>query len=545
MNVSVSSPLGNTNETALQREQQLFWELSSRLIDAFLNRMFDLRPAKAARRMRYLLILFLLSLFLVSLRFYPLGLWAQYIQAIFLYLLNPVFASTYVGNPFTNFLVLVYRVFTDPRIFQYFPVFLAPFFIALQCAALYLADVFELEHVSVARAYIWGVALSGSEETIRVSQGDITEAGRESPTFLIGGPGKVIVDLDSVALFEKSDGTPHIIGPTVKEPRSRATLDGFERFRQAIDIRDHYVDLRDQNSKSESVKSRSLDGIPIEATDVRFMFSIYRGGQKSGMEHPYPFSTRAVEDLVYKATSRVTPGQANPSAFEFSWVFNMIGLIRSRLSGFMSEHRLTSYLASIGFPELEKLKQREEMIVEQVQELTQSESEDAFLLLPKSKKGLPEFQPRYRIKNLFSEFAEEFTKRAQGIGVELHWIGVGTWKVPTEIVPETKIVADEHLEAWKLSNENLYRENNEVLDKLEQEAIIQKMIALIQDVPITGYLRAKGAEIEQKKEMRSLLQDYRQQLLEAVEFMHAKGEAIPPTVEEALAHINNTLYHFI
>ena len=81
--------------------------------------------------------------------------------------------------------------------------------------------------------------------------------------------------------------------------------------------------------------------------------------------------------------------------------------------------------------------------------------------------------------------------------------------------------------------------------KDEQEAIIQKMIALIQDVPITGYLRAKGAEIEQKKEMRSLLQDYRQQLLEAVEFMHAKGEAIPPTVEEALAHINNTLYHFI
>ncbi len=544
MNISVSSPLGNTGETALQREQQLFWELSSRLIDAFLNRMFDLRPAKAARRIRYLLILFVLSLFLVSLRFYPLGLWAKFIQDIFLYSLNPAYAAIYVGNPYTNFLAFITQVFTDPRIFQYLPVFLAPFFIALQCAALYLADVFELEHVSVARAFIWSVALSGSAETIRISQGDITEAGRESPTFLIGGPGKVIVDLDSVALFEKSDGTPHIIGPTVKEPRSRATLEGFERFRQAIDIRDHYVDLRDQNSKSESVKSRSLDGIPIEATDVRFMFSIYRGGQKSGTEHPYPFSTKAVEDLVYKATSRVTPGQANPSAFEFSWVFNMIMLIRGRLSGFMSEHRLTSYLASIGIPELEKLKQREEMIVEQVQELTQSESDDDFLF-PRQKKGLPEFQPRTKIKNLFSQFAEEFTKRAQGNGVELHWIGVGTWKVPTEIVPETKIVPEEHLEAWKLSSENLYRENSEVLEKLEKEAIIQKMIALIQDVPITGYQKAIGPENEQKKAMRFLLQDYRQQLLEAAEFLRAKGEAIPPNLEEAITHINNTLYHFI
>src|SRR6266508_1166069 len=423
MNISVSSPLGNTGETALQREQQLFWELLSRLIDAFLNRMFDLLPAKSARRIWYLLILFVLSLFLVSLRFYPLGLWAKFIQDIFLYSLNPAYAAIYVGNPYTNFLAFITQVFTDPRIFQYLPVFLAPFFIALQCAALYLADVFELEHVSVARAYIWRVALSGSAETIRISQGDIA-------------------------------------------------------------------------------------------------------------------------DLFYKATSSVTPGQANPSAFEFSWVFNMIMLIRGRLSGFMSEHRLTSYLASIGIPELEKLKQREEMIVEQVQELTQSESDDDFLF-PRQKKGLPEFQPRTKIKNLFSQFAEEFTKRAQGNGVELHWIGVGTWKVPTEIVPETKIVPEEHLEAWKLSNENLYRENSEVLDKLEKEAIIQKMIALIQDVPITGYQKAIGPENEQKKAMRFLLQDYRQQLLEAAEFLRAKGEAIPPNLEEAITHINNTLYHFI
>ncbi|MGZ9234588.1 MAG: hypothetical protein ACXW4E_03615 [Anaerolineales bacterium] len=535
MNVSATSTLGTTSETPLQREQKLFGELFSRLVDALLNRIFDLRPEKAARRMQYLIVLFLLAMFLVSLRFYPLGLWAEDIREIFLYYLNPVWAQGYVGNPLSNFVSFVIQVFTDPRIFQYWPIFLAPFFIALQCAAVYLADIFELEHVSVARSFIWAVALSGSEETIRVSHGDISEQNRQSPTYLIGGPGKVIVDLDSAALFEKPDGASRVIGPTGKEPRGRATLDGFERFRQAIDIRDQYVELRDQDPKSASVKGRSLDGIPITATDVRLMFSIYRGGAKSSSDLPYPFSKEAIEQIIYQANSRVTPELPNPSTYEFSWINRMIGLIRGELGAFMSKHRLTAYLASTGMPELEKLKLREESIVEQVQKLTQ----DQDYLPSDEQKSVPDFQPRHKITSLFTQFAEEFTKRARNGGVELHWIGVGTWKTPIEIVPE------KHLEAWKLSNENLFRESSEALGKLEKEAIMQKTVALIQDVPILAYGKATSDEKEQKKVMRLLLQSYHQQLLEAAEFMRAKGEAIPLSIEEAIAHINTILYHYI
>ncbi len=64
MSVSVSStptPLGKTAETPLQKEWQLFRELFSRLINALLNRIFDLRPEKAARRMRYLLLIFVIA----------------------------------------------------------------------------------------------------------------------------------------------------------------------------------------------------------------------------------------------------------------------------------------------------------------------------------------------------------------------------------------------------------------------------------------------------------------------------------------------------
>jgi len=283
MNNSQPPPI----ENALQKERRLYNELFDRLINALLNRIFDLRPASAARRMSYLVIMFLLMGFVITLHSYPLPLWAQRLQEIFQYLLQQSYAATYVGDPFTKFLDLVKQAITDPHILQYLPIFLAPFFIALHLAALYLADIFELEDVAVARRFVWEVALSGSEDTIRITQGKVAEQYLESPNYLIGGPGKVIVDLDSVALFERADGTPHVIGSTGKEPRGKATIDGFERFRQAIDIRDHYVELRDQDSKSPSVKSRSRDGIPITATDVRLMFSIYRGENvKSSPDSP-------------------------------------------------------------------------------------------------------------------------------------------------------------------------------------------------------------------------------------------------------------------
>jgi hypothetical protein len=538
MTTSISSPLGGAApraESTLQKELRLFGELFSRLIDSFLNRVFDLRPEKAARRLWYLLFLFLFAGFLISLRFFPLYLWTQHIRDIFLYVLNMEYAATNPGNPFLNLLGFIDLVFTDARIFQYFPIFLASFFIALQCAALYLSDVFELDHPSVARRFLWGVALSGSEEVLRVSQGDVPDEYRLSPAYLIGGPAKVIVDLDSVALFEKPDGTPRVIGPTASEPRGKATLAGFERFRQAIDIRDHYVDLRDQDPASQSVRSRSLDGIPITATDVRLMFSIYRGGTKPSAEQPYPFSKEAVEQVIYQATSRVTPELPNASTYEFAWINKMIGLIRNELGRFMSRHRLAAYIASIGMPEIEKFKQREEAIVEQVHKLTQ---EEAFLL-SSEQKSLPDFHPRSRVTNLFTEFAQEFSKKAKSSGVELHWIGVGTWKTPVEIIPER------HLEAWKLSNENLYRESPEVLSELEKEAIMQKTVFLIQDVPVAAYIKATNEELEHKKAMRSLLLAYHQQLIEAAEFMQAKGEAVPPNIEDAIAHIKNMFGHFL
>jgi len=601
----MSTPTPLPSETAIQKERRLFRDLFERLINAFLNWLFDLRPERAQRRARNLFILFPLLGFLVCLIYYPLGLWAGYIQDIFLYLLNPSYAASYVGDPFTKFFTFAAQAFSDPRVFQYFPIFLAPFFIALHLAALYLADIFELEDVAVARSFVWEVALSGSDETIRIAQGRISDLFLESPNYVIGGPGKVLVDIDSVALFERADGTTHVIGPTGKEPGGRATIEGFERFRQAIDIRDHYVELRDQDNKSQSVKGRSRDGIPITATDVRLMFSIDRGeNSQPTAEFPYPFSKDAIERIVYKSSSRVTPDQKDPSTYEFSWINNMIGLIRGRLGGFMSERNLTEYLANIGSPELEKAKQREELISEQVRRLTQPDDESK----AKIPKPPPDFTPRHQVTNLFSQFASDFTKSARNNGVELHWIGVGTWKTP----PEIDVVSEKHLDAWKLSQENIRNGSQEAMNKAESQATLEKMESLIQSVPLDAFLEIVGvpkksfmnmgkkpnpkkqeyklkdgdfeddivfndddmlemlsgnfvltdftrrmnerinSAAEQKFKdserdtdlrsgMRKLLLEYRKQLLEAIQFMKAKNEPVSPIIEEAIAYINNQM----
>ena len=582
-------------ETPLQKEEALFSELFAQLGNAILNRIFDLRPEKAARRMQYLILLFFVSGFLISLQSFPLILWAQYIQDIFLYLFNPAYAAAYIGDPFTKFASFLVQVVTDAHTLQYLPIFLAPFFIALQSAAIYLADVFELEDVAIARSFVWEVALTGSDETIRITKGEISDKHRESPNYLIGGPGKVIVDLDSVALFERANGTPHVIGPTGKDPGGKATLEGFERFRQAIDIRDQYVDLRDQDPKSQSVKSRSRDGIPITATDVRLMFSVYRGeGAKPSPESPYPFDKEAIERIIYKATSRVTPELINPSTYEFSWINNMIGLIRGKLGGFMAERNLTVYLASIGMPEFEKAKEQEDAITQQVRQLTQPTDE----LSSKSKdlKPPPDFTPRYKITNLFSQFADEFTKNARNSGVELHWIGVGSWKTDVKVVP------DKHLDAWILTQDNLKNGNPDALSKVEGQTVIKKMEALIRNVPLAAYdtimLNAmkqtrkfgkpetrkkespkkhgddkilsnedlessvnevlsfiqdmkeeKDAEFEPKDpnhlhDMQSLLLEYRKQFVETVELIRAKKETPPQNIEDAIKHIDNQIAHW-
>jgi hypothetical protein len=582
-------------ESPLRKEVRLFSEGFSRVLSALMNKLFDLSPRAASIRLVWLVILFFLTGFLISLNNYPLVLWLQRLQDIFLYIFNRSYRETYVGDPLLSMALFVWQVFIDPRNLHLIPLMLAPFFISLQSAAMYLADIFELEDVSVARKHVLEVALTGSDETIRISKGAVIEEDQQSPNFLIGGPGKVIVDLDSAALFEKPDGTPHVIGPTAGQPGGKAVIEGFERFREAIDLRDQYIYLRDQDDRSPSVKGRSRDGIPVTATDVRMIFSVHRKvddtpedvptnkmrdskrSRTKGKEpDPYPFSRKAIENIVYKAASQVTPEQENPSTYKFSWINNMIGLVRGELGGFMSQRDLTAYLANTSHPEREKALLREDAYVEQARKLFPPHEDPPE---PQEVPPVPEFTPRHKITNLFSEFTEKFTNNARDRGVELRWIGVGTWKTP---IPN---VVENHLEAWKLSRENQANGSEDAMKEFEDEISLNKLIEFIREVPILTYRKLIGStqpivepetngvenegEVSEDEDtgpsgnarpiilslfggerqktishsdaMKQLLIEYRKLLIEAAEFIQAKNELVPFRVTRGIRYIEDVL----
>ncbi len=518
--------MGNFNDT--------FW----RLIDAFLNRLFDLRRRVARFRLVAIIILFLFSGFVISLFYYPLTIWLGHIQDIFNYLLSPDYNPNFPGDPFYNLANYAYTAFTDPRVLQYLPIFLAPFFIALHAAANYLADVFELDDPRVARHFVQAVALTGSDELIHISKGQVLEEDKKSPVYLIGGPGRVQVDMDSAALFERPDGTPRVI-PSDENPANRTVrLDGFERFRDAFDLRPHLVELRDEEGRSSEIRGRSLDGIPISATDVCFQFTVFRDGQFPNAGNPHPFIQKAVQGLVYNATSTVRPDLPNPSKFESNWPDNMVALVRDRLGSFMNDHKLVEYLASFGLPEVDRYNKRADQVASGVNELTSDDDSDVPQAEPIEK---PKFYPREEIKfELFNLYATDFTNEQRKKGVELYWIGIGTWRAPVEIFPETRIIPEQHIEAWKLSIENLRKQFQISKGKFRDEATVQEFSTLIQEIPAAKPLSA-STPTEITEAMRELLNAYRLQLIQAVEFMKAKKRKVPEIIVQAVDCLNDVL----
>ncbi|GAB4503341.1 MAG: hypothetical protein Fur0043_03330 [Anaerolineales bacterium] len=511
-------PTSRPPETALQKETRLFREQMGRLFGCLLNKIFDLSDKGSQRRFWMLGVAFLALGILFRLILFPASGWRNEFGHLMTYLLNPAYAQV-APTALLDFLEFALGPFFEPKMLRLLPVLILPFVIALQAAATYLADIFELKQVSIARNFIMQVALTGNHKHIRIRSGEVVEEDRSSPIYLIGGPGKVLVELDSAALFERADGRPHVIGPTVK---GKATLEGFERFRDALDLRDQYTEPL-------KVNSRSLDGIPISAADVRLVFSIFRNNEKPTAEFPHPFKKEAIETLVYGKSARVTTEGPFPSELPTSWTGAIQGMIRGELGSFMSKHKLVEYLASVGLPETQQAKQREEEIVSVGKRVLSDEDTPE----PRPVPPPPDFKPRRVISNLFSQFTEGFTQKASQRGLELHWIGVGTWRPPSEIVP------NKHVEAWNLSLENLARGNQGALDGLKQAAHLQQILRLIQNIPLGRFQQNHGND--HRNALRDMLIGYREQFIETIELLRKSRRPVPSSLPAAIKHIETVL----
>jgi len=469
---------------------------------------FGLTPWRG--RLRWLALTLLLALVWVGMAFYPPGSKASRLQPVDLNLV--LGQARYVGCVIKNAVVSgpqkyaregrCYR-FTIGRSFSWRPlmvelpleglfapnvfrhVLLAGFacWLALKVAALYQARLYRLEEVACAEHFLLQGAFINPYNVLNLGDGDELPLERHLPLFRIGGPGYVCVHLENAALFEKIDGSPHVIAPTVGQ---RALLEGFERLRKVIDLRDH--------KEAFDVYGRSQDGIRLTARDVQVVYSVFRGQQQPTYAHPYPFEPQAIERLVYEQ------GKG-------PWIVAIGNQIRGELWEFFARHPLNEFLAMIQQPEWEQLERYEHRLQEESQSLSGATPANPVPL----RNGPPgiDYVPRPQITDQFYTRAEE-SQFARG--TQIDWVGVGTWDFPSQLIYER------HREAWRITYDNLRQGSEAALNRLQRQHRLQTLLQLIQSVPLATFSKIQAENpLPTNEAMRTLILDYHAKIREALE----------------------------
>ncbi|HEY2980351.1 MAG TPA: hypothetical protein VGJ22_04145 [Anaerolineales bacterium] len=521
------------SSSVLRHEWDLFLAQLRQIRDQVVNYIFALTFERGEWRGRAVTIAFLVLIGLMTLRAHRLPEWGEHIRNVFIYFFNPAAAQSFGTNPLAD--MLTFALGGWPIVLRYLPVLVLPYLISMHNASRYLADIFEIQ-IELARTFIWEVALGGGREMARIREGEFMNRD-ESLIYTIGGPGYVMVEMDSAALFEKPDGTPHVIGPTVNGP---ARLTGFERFRQAIDLRDQHIRLDD----GQDVGERSRDGIIVKAADVHIRFSVDRGGKDKNLRGPHPYrSDQVIEKLIYEEPRSVSKSSSDPSGtgkyHSRSSSLPITSLLRAEFKRFIGERRLTEFLASYSGPEVKRVNDLRNAVEQQKQTLL---PDNGSAETAARNERSPKFMARPEVTELFRE---QFRYLYLEKGLELVWIDVGTWKTPAAIVPE------HHFEAWLISTRNAVEGSERAIESFARKAFLEKTIRMIQNIPIERYSKVyKVRSIKHREAVGMLVSGYREQLVEAREFLakELSKDSAPPelrrnlaTLDDAIAYIEEIL----
>lgn len=354
------------------------------------------------------------------------------------------------------------------------------FWAAHRIASYYLADIYELEDFRLAERFINQAVFASEYDTIEIEGGTIAPRHSQSIIAKIGGPGFLRVHLDSAAVLENIDGSIRVVGPTGDQSGERIALGGFERLRKAVDLR-YFVE--EMSLKNE----RTRDGMRISLENVTIIFSIYRAHQVSTAEVPYPFNPDSVRKVVFAQEREPVQKVAAE-------------MIRRALQEFIGRHTLNEFLASTGEAEASQSSQEELNIRQDLMDLGGVEE-----FIPELRTGPLAVKFKTRPDIMTSLFAEQFQHQAAEKGIEILWIGGGTWVNPEEIVP-TK-----HVQAWRLSRENLLRGNDQALQKHASQIEQSELIGLVRGVPVAVAQQLKGEP--QVKRLQGIIRAYREKLL--------------------------------
>lgn len=253
-------------------------------------------------------------------------------------------------------------------------------------AAHYMMDLLELEQFSIAARHLRASLFGIGYDVLRIDSGEMADLDVKHPLLGIGGPGHLQVNLGYAAVVEDIDGVPRVIGPT-----HLTFLGGFERISDV-------VDLRDQLRSVDEVRGVTRDGIEVWAREAQMVFRVFSGGKPRSLEDPYPYSQDAVRRLAY--------GQAVTEHGPRNWTDNLKDLISREIMAFVSGLTIEEFMA---------LQPSREPAEAERHEQSRAPSAKSLHI------------PRRQLTERFH--APEARRRLQDEGLELAWVGVGTWEV--------------------------------------------------------------------------------------------------------------------
>lgn len=366
----------------------------------------------------------------------------------------------------------------------------AALWLGQRLAAHYLTDLFELESPSIASNYLRASLFGLGYDTLNVAQGDSKLLDRRSPLLRIGGPGYLRVHLGYAVVMETADGKPRVYGPN-----QHKFIDGFERLRDV-------VDLRDQLRELDEVRAVTADGIEIRARDIKMMFRVYGGGEERSLQTPYPYTEGAIRRLVY--------GRAVTEAGMSNWTDELADLAAAEVRSFVGSLTLEAFLA------------------------LQPEADSSQQGQPDSETGAGTFHiPRRKLTERFH--TEGARSRLEDHGLELDWVGVGTWEIGQQDGEGSVSIGKTIVTAWQNLQRSRLLQSPSYLDRQRERGYqdgarrpLESWIGVWQSDEFSGRHRCWALLQHIAHRLRGL----------AVELQGEEGLELPPDLDRALEHLD-------
>ncbi|MDP1544588.1 MAG: hypothetical protein Q8L87_01100 [Anaerolineales bacterium] len=260
-------------------------------------------------------------------------------------------------------------------------------------AALYLQDIYEFNGFSKALFYLFASLFSFWYPKLKISNGKKEiKPGEMHVLDRIGGPGILNVAPGSAVVLETLTAPSRIIGAGEHQ------LKRGEIIKDVIALGEYYENLDD-------ISVTTRDGIDVKISGVEFRFCINPTKQEAAirtLQNPYPFSRKAVSDLVYNRN-------VSAAGTVGAWTTAVERAIKGIITSHVSEYDLDDLLSP----------------------------------------GARETHPMYELHNKFSQ--PENQEKIKSAGARLLWINVG------QLVPVSKEIDEKRLSVWLAKQSGVMR----------------------------------------------------------------------------------------